>query len=68
MTLIKRRLVIIVISDAAGIFVVVIFILRVAAFDRRMIRFARKNKNATLCMRGARQCGELVVAKGQRAV
>lgn len=68
MTLIKRRLIIIVISDTAGIFVVIIFILRGAGFTRRMIRFAAKNKNATLCMRGARQCRELVVAKGQRAV
>lgn len=49
MTLIKRRLIIIVISGTAGIFVVVIFILRGAGSTRRMIRFAGKNKNVTLC-------------------
>lgn len=59
MTLVKGRLIIIVIRGITGVFVVAIFILQGAAFTRWVIRFAAENKNVTLCMRAVRRCCEL---------
>lgn len=52
MTLIKQRLIIMVIRGTAGIFVVVIFVLQGAGFTRWMVQFTAKSKTVTLCMRG----------------
>lgn len=55
MTLIQRRLIIIVISDSAGIFVVVIFILRVAGFHSPDDSICRQQQKCDIMhARGAR--------------